>query len=179
MRKLLQWITALLSVTVGASATTKAAQNGSEQAVIVHFIYGSKDLGRLFQLEDTLEKEVSQSGKGEYDGHEIAIDGSDGFFYIYGPDADALFLVVRPVLEAADFTRGATVKLRYGPVSPSTEEAEVHIRPGSTSVLRAPAHRRMVNVSSGSKAATLEGASGHSLTPLPLMFRRPVRLFPD
>ena len=32
-----------------------------------------------------------------------------------GPDADRLFAAVRPVLEGADFMRGARMTFRYGP----------------------------------------------------------------
>jgi hypothetical protein len=52
---------------------------------------------------------------GELDGHEIAMDGSDGFMYIYGPSADRLFEVIEPVLKATDFMQGAKAQLRYGP----------------------------------------------------------------
>ncbi|MCC2616070.1 hypothetical protein LJ739_07440 [Aestuariibacter halophilus] len=99
-----------------------------EQAVIVHFYnYGSKDLTRLFALEDKLEKAITKSGVGEYDGNEIAVDGSDGFLYMYGPDADRLFLVVKPILEETPFTKGADVTKRYGPPESSTKEAHVII----------------------------------------------------
>ncbi len=90
------------------------ATSSPEQAVLVHFIYGSKDFSRIFILEDRLEKIITEAGVGEYDGNEIAIDGSDGTLYMYGPDADALFEAVRSTLEETDFMRGAQVRLRYG-----------------------------------------------------------------
>ena len=55
----------------------------------------------------------------------MAADGSDGFLYMYGPDADRLFAAVRPVLEGADFMRGARVTLRYGPPEDGVPEREV------------------------------------------------------
>jgi hypothetical protein len=101
-----------------------------EQAVIVHFFnYGSRDLTRLFALEDKLEKAIAISGAGEYDGNEIAVDGSDGYLYMYGPDADRLFLVVKPILELTPFTKGAHVTKRYGPPQSSTKETHVVINP--------------------------------------------------
>ena len=69
---------------VGAAGNSKP----SEQAVIVQFRYGSTDLSRLHALEDRLESVIKASGVGEYDGHEIAVDGSDGVLYMYGPDAE-------------------------------------------------------------------------------------------
>lgn len=62
-----------------------------------------------------MEDAIDRAGVGEFDGDELASDGSDGTHYMYGPDADALFAVIKPLLEAADFMRGARVQLRYGP----------------------------------------------------------------
>jgi hypothetical protein len=96
-----------------------------EHAVLVHFAYGSTDLSRLFALEDRLEKAIAGAGVGELDGNEVAADGSEGSLYMYGFDADALFVVVRPILEATDFMRGARVQLRYGPPADGVREVEV------------------------------------------------------
>ena len=86
-----------------------------DHAVIVRFTYGLGDLDTLYQLEDNLTDAIEQAGVGEFDGHEIATDLSDGSIYMYGPDADALLAAVRPVLEAS-FTKGATCICRYGDV---------------------------------------------------------------
>ncbi len=99
----------------------------SEHAVIVHFLFGSKDISRLFALEEKLISALETAGVGEFDGNEIAADGSDGNLYMYGPDADKLFTTVKPVLESADFMKGATVKLRYGPPTEGTREEIVEI----------------------------------------------------
>lgn len=100
-----------------------------EQAVIIHFYhYGSTDLTRLFALEDRLETAISAAHAGEYDGNEIATDGSDGFLYMYGPDADRLFDVIRPILEAEPFTRGADVVKRYGAPGDGVHEAKLKIK---------------------------------------------------
>lgn len=56
-----------------------------EQAVIIHFAYGSKDLQRLFALETRLEAAIAKAGVGQYDGNEVAVDGNDGYLYMYGP----------------------------------------------------------------------------------------------
>jgi len=58
----------------------------ADHAVIVHFQYGSTDLSRLFVLEDELERAIAAAGAGEFDGNEVAADGSDGYLYMYGPD---------------------------------------------------------------------------------------------
>lgn len=74
-----------------------------------------------------MEQSIAQAGTGEYDGNEVATDGSDGYLYMYGPDADALFSTVRPLLEAVDFMQGARVKLRYGPPEDGVKEVEVKL----------------------------------------------------
>jgi hypothetical protein len=99
----------------------------TEHAVIVHFQYGSTDLSRIFALEEQIEQAIAEAGVGEFDGNELATDGSDGFLYMYGPDADALFGAVRLRLEAADFLQGARVKLRYGPPHDGVREVEIEL----------------------------------------------------
>ena len=117
---------------VAAIATGVAAPSDgrhTEQAVIIHFAYGSRDLQRLFTLEDQLEAAVAKAGVGQYDGNEAAVDGSDGYLYMYGPSADRLFEVVRPILESTHFMRGAKMKKRYGPAQAGIKEVIVVIQP--------------------------------------------------
>jgi len=99
----------------------------TEHAVIVHFRYGSTDLSRIFTLEDRLEAAIKSANVGEFDGNEIAADGSDGYLYMYGPDADSLFRVIKPILDTTSFMQGAKVKMRYGPPGSNTSEIEVVI----------------------------------------------------
>ncbi len=98
-----------------------------EQAVIAHFNYGSTDLTRLFETADRLKTAIEEAEVGEYDGHEIAVDGSDGTFYMYGPSADRLAEVVLPVLESTKFMAGAVVKVRYGPPAEGVDERLIRI----------------------------------------------------
>jgi hypothetical protein len=100
-----------------------------EHAVIVYFNYGSTDLQPLFALEDKLEQAISAANAGEFDGNEVAVDGSDGYLYMYGPDADKLFEAVRPVLESSSFMKGAAVTKRYGPPEDGIREVVVRIAP--------------------------------------------------
>lgn len=96
-----------------------------EHAVLVYFAYGSRDLSQLYALEERLDAAIAAARVGEFDGDEVAADGSDGTLFMYGPDADALVAVVRSALEATDFMRGARVRLRYGPPSDGVREAEI------------------------------------------------------
>ena len=96
-----------------------------EHAVIVKFRYGSTDLTRLFALEERLEAAIASANVGEFDGDEVATDGSDGVLYMYGPDADRLFAVVRPILESVQFMNNASVRVRYGRPNESPREETI------------------------------------------------------
>jgi hypothetical protein len=120
-------LVAVLALASFGSSSTQAA-SAPEQAVVVHFQYGSTDLKRLFALEARLESALAGAAVGEYDGNEIATDGSDGFLYLYGPDADLLFDAIEPVLRATPFMHGAQVTKRYGPPETGVKESQVVIR---------------------------------------------------
>jgi hypothetical protein len=98
-----------------------------EQAVIVRFGYAADSLGPLHGLEQRLEAAVADAGVGELDGNDIAPDLSDGTLYLYGPDADALFAVARPLLAGAGCLRAASVTLRYGPPEDGVPERVVSL----------------------------------------------------
>ncbi len=125
--KTLRWLAAAIGL--GAAASPGAASPVADHAVIVHFNYGSTDLSRLFELEGKLEAAITAAKAGEYDGNEIAVDGSDGTLYMYGPDADRLFQVVEPILKITPFMSGAKVTVRYGPPTDGVREKEVTIAP--------------------------------------------------
>ncbi len=97
-----------------------------EQAVIVNFKYGITTLKPLHKLEEALETIIEEKKAGEYDGHEIAVDYSDGCLYMYGPDAEKLFETVKPIMEKTDFLKDADVKLRFGP--PEDGVKEIHYK---------------------------------------------------
>ena len=98
-----------------------------EHAVIVRFDYGSTDLSALFELEDELERAIASANAGEYDGNEIAVDGSDGFLYMYGPSADALFAAVKQTLADSSSIRNVVATLRYGPPADDTKRVEIRV----------------------------------------------------
>ena len=94
-----------------------------DHAVLVKFDYiGSTDLTLLFELETKLQAAIDAAKVGELDGNEVAADGSDGTLYMYGPDADRLFDIVKPVLERCSFMRGARITLRYGSPGASQQQ---------------------------------------------------------
>ena len=94
----------------------------SEHAVIINFKYGTTDLSALFDAEDKLTEVIEKAQAGELDGHEVAVDGSDGVFYMYGPDADVLFKAIEPTLKEISFMQGAEITKRYGEPDDDTKE---------------------------------------------------------
>ena len=98
-----------------------------EHSVIVQFTYYKEDLAPLHRLEEQLEKVVNKTGVGEYDGHEIAVDLSDGALFMYGPNAENLFKAVKPILEQTDFTKGAIATLMFGGHGSGAKEIEIQI----------------------------------------------------
>lgn len=109
----------------------------TEHAVIIQFFdfvrfwnETSRDLSPLFTLEDELEAALKKSDAGVLDGHEIAVDGSDGYIYLYGPDADALYAAVELLLRASAVTQGGNATLRYGrPGEPNILRKYIEIKP--------------------------------------------------
>jgi len=106
----------------------------NEHAVIVHFSYGSADLTKLYALAAKLEEAIETAAVGEFDGHEIAVNGRDASFYIYGPDADKIYQVAQPILAASDFMHGATVTVRYGSYVELVHERRIRIGIGAQSI---------------------------------------------
>ena len=125
----LKWLAAAIGISSASSsgAAELPAQATPEHAVIVHFSYGSTDLSRLFKLEEKLEAEIANAKAGELDGNEVAVDGSDGYLYMYGPDGDRLFKVIEPLLKETPFMKGAKVKIRYGRPTDGVREREISI----------------------------------------------------
>ena len=96
-----------------------------EQAVIVRFNFPSGNLDYIFQIEDQLAKAVEGLALGQLAGNEIALDGRDNLFYLYGPDADKIFTAIEPVLLQWDILSEAKVLLRYGPPGPGTRQQTI------------------------------------------------------
>jgi hypothetical protein len=86
-----------------------------EQSVIVFFFhYEYEELDELFALDERLARVLSENSLGRYDGHEIAMEGTDGSIYMYGPSAEKIFIAVKPILQETDFMRGAIASLSFG-----------------------------------------------------------------
>jgi hypothetical protein len=88
------------------------------QAVIAYFklsddAWGDpEDFDDMYQWEDTLAEAIDEAGVGEFDGIGRGLGFLD--FYMYGPNADALFNVVEPLLRSFSPRPGSYVVKRYG-----------------------------------------------------------------
>lgn len=102
----------------------------AEHALIVKFDYGTTDLEPLFAVEEELEAVITDADVGEYDGNEMAVGGSRGVLYMYGPDADALFAAVKETLRDAKCLRNAVATLRYGPPADDVRKTDVALASG-------------------------------------------------
>jgi hypothetical protein len=115
----------LISRLFGAKKNAK--QGPPAQEVEVHFFYGSTNFQHLYALDDALRRAISAAAVGVYEGHDISEDGSDGTFYIYGPDAEAIHRVIAPLLADSSFMRGATITLWFGPRKWRTPKRVIHL----------------------------------------------------
>ena len=98
-----------------------------EHAVIIQFDYGIEGMEDLYKLRDKLESIIEENQLGEYDGHEMATDYSDGFLYMYGPNAETLFSGIKETLENTKYMKGAKAKLRFGPPEDGVKEITIKI----------------------------------------------------
>ena len=99
----------------------------SEHAVIVKFKYAGIDLEALHALEDKLTEAIEEAGGGECDGHDVTPDLREATIYLYGADAEFLFVVAQQVLENSDCVKDAVATLRFGPPEDGVPEREVRI----------------------------------------------------
>lgn len=92
----------------------------SEQALLVHLPATGPPFA-LDVIEDPLIAAIDAAGIGEFDGNEVGAGGAT--LYMYGPDAEALFEVVEPILRQMALPDGSCLVKRFGP--PGSEEARV------------------------------------------------------
>lgn len=100
---------------------------GREHSVIIYFNYGLEDDKPFYELSERLCTIIEENRLGIYDGHEIAMDNTDGSYYIYGPNAEEIFKAIKPTLESAYFMKGATAILTFGPSEDNSPQLELEI----------------------------------------------------
>ena len=75
--------------------------------------YGSdEERDELRRFSRDLNAEVQMHGAGTYDGDEFG--GGEGCLYLYGPNADALFSAIEPLLRSWKPLSGGYATKRYG-----------------------------------------------------------------
>jgi hypothetical protein len=115
----------LLSKLFGSKNADKGGN--SEQEVEVRFAYGSTNFQHVYALGDQIQLAVVEAKVGEYNGHALPADGSEGRYFLVGPDAEAIFKAIDPVLQASPLMRGAKVTLHFGPRSWRTPKRVIHL----------------------------------------------------
>ena len=93
-------------------------RNLGEQAAEV----GADALDMLIALEWRLRHAMEGTGTGEVDGHEIAMDDSEGSLWIFGPDAKAMLKAALPIVCPSPLASGGHVILCYGPRNETAHE---------------------------------------------------------
>jgi hypothetical protein len=101
-----------------------------EHAVIVRLPLDDAQFGSeerreaLNALEDELIKAVELAEAGEFDGNDFG--QGECTFFMYGPDADVLYMVIEVVLQEFPVARGGHAIKRYGPADdPNSKEVRV------------------------------------------------------
>ncbi len=104
----------------------------AEHALIAHFKLSDAGFGTpaerqdFIALEPKLEAALKASGAGLFDGNEFG-DG-ECVWYLYGPDADALFRVAEPIIREGRPRPGSfVVKRRGAPGDPEAKEETVQL----------------------------------------------------
>ncbi|HZN22132.1 MAG TPA: hypothetical protein VFB57_06210 [Gaiellaceae bacterium] len=96
-----------------------------EQAVITTFV--SDVEWDVADVEDRLIEAIEKAGVGEFDGN--VMGPGEVVLYAYGPDADALFDVMAPILRAIPAREAFAIK-RYGEAGdPRAHEERVDLVP--------------------------------------------------
>jgi hypothetical protein len=84
-------------------------------------------LDDLHALEKKLTRAIQSAHAGVFDEDEIAVDGSQGTVYMYGPNADALFAVVKPLVRSSTSLVKPVATILYGPAVPGVRERVVNL----------------------------------------------------
>jgi hypothetical protein len=108
-----------ISQLMGAVTAQEAVNTGVVFSLLPHGYNGrcaAEDAWQgVAELEDAIRERLAETGLGELDWHDVALDGHELRVFISGPDPDALFEALYPVIES----RGPACEpsyalLRYG-----------------------------------------------------------------
>ena len=101
-----------------------------EQAVIVYLRLNDGQFGTprehesVRALEERLEQAIGGASVGEFDGD--LFGEAECILYMYGPDAERLFVVIEPILKSSPVAAGGYAIKRFGEAAdPSAKEIRV------------------------------------------------------
>jgi hypothetical protein len=91
--------------------------SGEQMVLIVLKIFQGKldsdsAVDTIWKLQDLLEEEVGREQVGYVDGHEFS--DNELLYYIYGPSADEIYKVIKPVVIGLPYLPGSHIVKRYG-----------------------------------------------------------------
>jgi hypothetical protein len=127
-------IVAVVSAVLVLSGCGGSSDNGnssSNEAVSVHLLSVMTSDDAL-ALEKRLDAKIAQEAVGEYDETRwySTDDGGEAQLLAYGPDADALWDAMKPIIEDSDPKPGSYVIKTYGDATkPSARQVRVNLTP--------------------------------------------------
>lgn len=80
--------------------------------LLIEFDYGKNSLDDLHLFEDELERLINPSGLGELDGDDVAVDMSDGSYWIVCNDPLKVYELIKDSLAKTDLVKIKEVKKR-------------------------------------------------------------------
>ena len=88
--------------------------NYKEHAVSIYFYYDKSQDVVYHELGKEFEKIMRVKKLGFYDGFEVGFTTSEGCYFLFGPDAEAIFKALKPAIDACAVMRGARATLCFG-----------------------------------------------------------------
>ena len=82
------------------------------------------EMQQFHELSDELIEAIEEAAVGEFDGDEFG--QGECVLFMYGPDADAIFSAIEPVLRRSPLARGGRVVKRFGTADdPSAKKVSI------------------------------------------------------
>ncbi len=100
------------------------------ESLIIEFRYGIDSMDPMLALEVELRMLVEKELVGKVDGHEIAMDDSDGRIYLDSDDVRKMLEIIEPVFSRYAFLKGAKLYLRFGTGEDANREERIINRKG-------------------------------------------------
>ena len=92
------------------------------QSIVVYFEGWINSLEPVHRLSEQFRELLSEDEKADFDGHEIAMDGSHGTLYFYCNDSKELWDIIKPILQSADLLKCTQAVLRLGRLEEHAEQ---------------------------------------------------------